>query len=432
MYKKLLSLTNVNLIRLIFSNAGAQAIAFMIYPLISRVFTVEEFGVFGSISAISAIMIAVGPLKLEVAVMLEKSNSYRSQLLVFCVFLVAEIALFFLFFGSILGILAPDLNIDLNFLIMVASVYSANTLLILAIQWLNYNKLYKNLSATVITKSVAVSLLQLLFGVIGLSYFGLVLGAVVGCLCSIVYVLYSQRATLNKACLKLKRSTISRIFKDHRDFIFYCAPKDLLNACSSMLPILLFTVFFNQAMVGAYFFGVKIIQIPAGFFGEAIKNIVLQKIASESTNKDLVLALCVKYTFVTLAACLPIIVLIFFFGPQLFQFIFGDDWGVAGQFSSWIVIWVASSLSNISAMQICYVYGYQKFVLYFEILQTIARSLVLAYGCLYLEPLGAIKIFSICGVVFNAILIASVLLYFKSKLQSNTKHPLEDTKGAMQ
>ena len=83
----------------------------------------------------------------------------------------------------------------------------------------------------------------------------------------------------------------------------------------------------------------RILQMPASLLGRAISQVFLSGAADANRKGELKL-LVQKVSSNLIHIGLPPAVLIFLTGPDLFSFIFGDNWRRAGEFARWMTPWI--------------------------------------------------------------------------------------------
>src|SRR5699024_9372101 len=94
------------------------------------------------------------------------------------------------------------------------------------------------------------------------------------------------------------------------------------------------------------------------------------------------------------------------FGPELFAFVFGDEWKTAGEYARWISLFSYSTLINRPSVRSMPVLSAQGFHLVFTILRMIMRSIALFIGfILYDSDIIAVALFGIVSFITNIMLL---------------------------
>ena len=390
--------------------AIAQLIGFSLSPIISRLFSPSDFGVFGSFNSISGVVAAVATLEYVQAIFLPKEKSDAINLFVISCVSTSVICLLCL----MLCMIAPMV---VNGLMRTNGVW-ALVLLIAAIAAAGFNqacqawcvraKAFKATSASQVVRSVSANGMQLGFGSYGAGAVGLVVGGVVADMfanISLARMLISDLLALRN---RITWRRMKELAWEYRDFPMYAASQNIIWALSQGIPVLLLTYFFGIAVGGAYAFGVRILQAPMGLVLRALRQVLFQK-ASETHHQGGNLARLYTRTTVALFALVlfPALAL-FFWAPQLFSLMFGAQWLTAGEFARGLIVWLMFAFCNLPAVLFAQIIRIQHTVLICDVVELAVKILVLAFGGRYLNAFQTVLLFSLTGAARNAILILVV------------------------
>jgi len=212
--------------------------------------------------------------------------------------------------------------------------------------------------------------------------------------------------------LRLKKYSLWRsivVAKKAINYPKYIWPGNWLNMFSNQLPILFFTGFFSFEEVGAFTFAGSLIAIPSRLIGNAIRPVFFQKSQELYDSGDLktLSSFAKKISFYLFLVSLPAFLSIIFFGTDIFQFVFGEDWALSGKIASYMAVIQLSAFSVSPISSLFLILRNEKKLLYFQVFLFIARFLLLSISILM--NFGFIKI-----VMFYAItnFIAYIVLHF--------------------
>ncbi|MFC2168344.1 lipopolysaccharide biosynthesis protein [Acidobacteriota bacterium] len=387
-----------------------QVISFSLSPIISRLFTPDDFGIFGSFSAILGLFSAGVTLGYSQAIMLPKDKLNAMNLFVLsclCTFMVSFICLMFCLIAP--NILKSEIKSDgviILVLLVLATLVSGINQSCQA--WSVRVKAFKHTSASQVIRSTTSSGTKVGLGLLKVGALGLIVSNV---LANILASLNLVRVLLPDL-LSLRRSIqwdlIKRLAKDYRDFPMYSASQAVINALSMGFPILILTHFFGTNISGAYTFAITIISLPMGFILTALRQVLYQK-ASEIQHQNRSLAsLYVKITAGLFAVTLLPTLILVIWAPQIFAWIFGSQWSMAGEFARSLIIWFAIGFCNLPAHLYAKIIRIQRFIFFYDIALLGVRSVVLLIGGLYLTALQTVLLFSLVGAGMNIFLIFRV------------------------
>lgn len=367
-----------NVLVLVGGTSLAQFVAIAFTPFLSRVYSPEDFGAFGTIMAVVGIVSLIASLCFETALVLENDDKDAKHLLNLILVCVALTTIFFAiatlmvvcFFSGFFGL-------NKYTLILAAPLVTVFALYNVFISIHNRNQLYKDMALAQIVRKAGIGFFQLALSIFFVSELGLLLGAFLGVLVPIIYLICK-----NPSLFRIESSNYADLKKlsvRYINFPKFSVPQNLLNLVSGHAPIFAFGYHYNLATAGAFYFALKIVQIPASFIGLSVRQIFLKecsKIAGDQSQ--LLKILNIFSTGLTLLMIIPVVVF-FFFGSDLFTIIFGQSWKLAGDMSSFMMLWVASNIIAAPSRTLFLSQNEQDKVLVFDFFLFIAKILVLFF-----------------------------------------------------
>ena len=169
-----------NILTLVLGTGIAQLIPILILPILTRLYTPSDFGVFGVFIGVTSILGIVASAKYDVAIMQPISDYDADQVFKLSIFISSTIVCFLyivLFLFSDILKEATDYY-EVFYLIpitvLIISFNSSFTFL------LNRKKHFKQMSKNKILQSILIGVISLAFGYIDFGYIGLIIGYVVG------------------------------------------------------------------------------------------------------------------------------------------------------------------------------------------------------------------------------------------------------------
>jgi len=400
-----------NVLILMSGTAAAQAIGFALIPLISRLYSPADFGIFGSFNSILIVIAAGVTLDYTQAIMLPREKEDAIVLLMLSLVATVIITVCCLsvsFFASkfIQGLLkAPSASWFLPLLVVAVLVSGLNK----AFQaWSVRVKAFKHTSASQVIRSLSSNGAQVGLGYLKGGPSALVYAAILGDMLAslnLVWVLIPDILALWR-CIRWDR--IKQLAKDYRDFPMYSASQEVINALSRGLPVLLLVHFYGLVVAGAYVFGLRILSVPMRFVLMSLRQVLFQK-ASETHNYGArLMPFYVKVTAGLFAIALFPALILFIWAPQIFTWIFGSQWHTAGEFARWLVLWLTFMFCNLPSVQFAQIIRIQRTSFFFGLVVLVTRALTLIAGGKYLHALHTVMLFSLVGAIMNIIWIVIV------------------------
>jgi len=399
-----------NIIIVMSGSAVAQVLGFALTPIISRLFSPSEFGIFGSFNAVATIIAAGVTLEYSSAILLPKEKEIAINLLALSVSCTLAVGLLCLMFSLIVpatvnGLMQTRGAWPLALLVLATLVAGVNST---CQCWAIRAKAFKHTSASQVIRSIASGGLRIGAGYLKRGAAGLIISNILAnALASInlVRVLLPDLLALRG---RVRWGLMKRLAKDYGDFPMYSASQNVINALSTGLPVLLLTRYYGISVAGAYAFGVSAIQVPMSFVLTALKQVLFQKACEIEHQGGRLGSLYVRTTAGLFAmALLPSLILLIW-APQLFTWVFGSKWHMAGELTRSLVLWYVFVFCNLPATLFARIIRIQGFVFLYNLALLAARTLALVLGGLYFSAPQTVTLFSLVGAVMNAFLIYHV------------------------
>lgn len=319
---------------LISGTAIGQMIPVISAPIVTRIFSPEQYGVFGIFLIITSLLNLFSTFQIENAILIEKENSKAATILQLTIFISIAISLIVLLFSLVFKeIIAnffnvPELQQYLYFLPIVVFLTGINNSLS---AWANRLAIYKVLSIQRIISSLVTPLVTIIIGFYFKSTIGLFMGLVIGLLAGVLILYF--RIIKNDRIFRFSKNEMKVLFKRYISIPKYNLPSQFLNMFLIQFPGILLSKYYSISAVGYYNLSNRMLNMPTLLISQSIGEIYKKK-ASEEFHKT---GNCEKsfITFLKMLFFLSIVpfIILFLFSPQLFAFIFGQNWKQAGVFS---------------------------------------------------------------------------------------------------
>ncbi|HLR18614.1 MAG TPA: oligosaccharide flippase family protein [Staphylococcus sp.] len=405
-----------NVIMIVAGTAGAQAIAMIMSPIITRMYGPEAFGMMGTFSSIINILVPIAALAYPIAIVLPKRDINAKKIielsLIITVFNAILSLIILLFFNNSIVNLFNLKEIS-NYMFLIPLVILFGGFMQVSEQWLIRTKQFSiNAKVTILQSAITNG------SKVGIGFFYpvaavlVVITAMANGLKATLMAILSKKSSYkeveNNVDEELK--TTKQLAKEHYDFPMYRAPEMFLNATSNGLPVLMLSTFFGPAAAGFYSIGKTVLRLPAELIGKSVGDVFYPRIAEAANNKENLPLLIKKATLALAGVGILPYGLIIIFGPTIFSLVFGSDWAVAGEYARWIAIWSYVGFMNRPSVRSLPVLSAQRFHLIYTIIMLITRVLALAIGYyIFHSDLIAVALFGISGAILNFGLITITL-----------------------
>jgi O-antigen/teichoic acid export membrane protein len=391
-----------NSVKLFLGHAGGQVLIFLTGPILSRLYSPDEFGNYAFMSSLASMISLFSTGSYEFAIITVKKESeaqalsFLSIILSFTTSTITAIILLLLFLKS--GAWQQNMTGTgwglIPVFVFIQGLY--NTLNYL----LNRKQKYGTMSVSRSLRAAAMIPVQLLMGIRQISS-GLFLGMVSGHLIGMLYQLIQG---LKKKFFNLKMPSII-ILKDtarkHYKFPLFFMPEQLVNNFSVQIPVYLLKFFFTHASVGLFALPQRFLSIPIVLIGNSLGHIYFRDAALKCTSQSQLGSTTIKiFQFLFRLGVVPFSILTIF-GDVIIPFFFGEEWQQAGIYvmllSPWLFfVLIGSPLSNIFTVK-----GLQRKSLLINLGLLIGRGLAFLAGTfIFHSPLMAVGFFSAISFVF--------------------------------
>lgn len=336
-----------------------QGIGLVTLPLISRLYTPEAFGQYALLASVSALLINATTLGLSAAVMAPKDDHAAEQLVgvAFTCSLVLASGLTLL--GLVLTPLLPTRVAGMPVWQVCLWLYAMTIVgVLLALLRLHSNR--RGLNRTLAVNSILAPLCTLFIAVpMGLAKHGslglILAGLAAGVLCS-VQMVWRANPFRHHVSWRSVRETL----RTYRGYVLYQYPASLMETAGTQLPTQVLGGLFGSTLLGSYSMNERLFGVPLRLIGVPL-NAVYFRSTSESyrAGRDLAPLTFTIVSRVALAAGAPMVVMIFF-GPDLFAWALGAEWRAAGVLSAFLVPLYVLTLCRASVENLRVVIGQHR------------------------------------------------------------------------
>ena len=323
-----------NIFKLVGGNAFAQIIAFAATPVLTRLYTPEDFGQFSFFSAVASVIAILATGRYEFAILLSDSMEKTRCLLVVSLGLALLTAL-----AVVTCVTTADYFVVADSLIFALPVWVFFLAMASIFEKIsNKERRYGIISAQKIVTATAAAAVSIFVGWTNngsqSSAFGLIAGAIVGPALSVLLVflvLRKQTSCLSFASGCFSTKSVFSTLKLYRHFPAFNLPHAMINTAAGNAPVFLIPIFFADALLGVYSLGVRVIQAPLSLFVSSLYNVLSQKffdVRQRGGSLSDLYEKYVKYIFGIVLFLFPI----FWFLEDPMAYVFGAKWSDAGKY----------------------------------------------------------------------------------------------------
>lgn len=321
----------------------AQAIPIGLSPILTRLYTPEEFGLFALFGAIVGLTAIAATGKYELAVMLTRDEEdadaivVLSTSIVFCFALVLLLVALF-FRGPIAGWLGEP-GVASWLFVVPLSVFVTGSYQALN-YWLNRHSRYSRMSANRIMQAGISGAGQVGAGFTALGAAGLILGSLVAQVVTTSLLGWAFLRGTSPSPVRmpgLLRRCL-RLAVEYRNHPFHVLPAQWASSATVQIPIFVLSSGFGAAVTGLFSLAYRMISMPTMIVSEAIGDVYRQQASVAYREKGEFRSLYVSTVWLAFKVGIVPLIVLFVTAPGLFALVFGEPWRVAGEYTKLLAI----------------------------------------------------------------------------------------------
>lgn len=397
---------------LIFASAGGQLILVAASPLLTRLYTPEEFGILAVFSAMLSVLSVVASLRYEMAIPLPKNKDKSTAVLVIALsanfgFSLILLIVSLLFSEQIaVWVGVPQMKTYLWLLpvaVFLVSLYKIFSF------WAIRHHQYKQVAQTKVWQGIGNVGVQIAGGLLGVGAIGLLLGRIVGQALGVKKLYGGINFSDLWMYLRDRRGRVKAEACKYRNFPKYDMPASFLNTLSNELPPLVFTALFGPAIAGFYLLAQRVLATPLNLVGQAVAQVLYGNARQAIESLQLQSIVCKTVLALTCLIVIPFF-LVYFWGVTFFTLVFGSEWATAGQVSALLMYGISAQFIYSPISLILLATNAQHLNLFLNIMMMALRGAGIYWGWLHDDVMMAVLYFSLAGLVSYSVGIMLVLL----------------------
>ncbi|MBM7662862.1 O-antigen/teichoic acid export membrane protein [Bacillus mesophilus] len=395
--------------------AVAQGLQVILSPVLTRLYTPNDFGVLMIFISIVGICSKVVDLRYPLAIPLPDEEDQALNLLALS--LILSITITAIMFSSFLVIGDEVLSLlDIEELQQYYWLIGLSILGIGLYQSLNHWAIRKRdyllVTVTKLNQSIVQLVVQLLFGFLKLGNFGLLLGDSLGRMggSGLLATLVWKKHRRNFHHITV--SKMIEVAKLYRRFPLYSSWSSLLNGAALQITPLLIAMNYGTGVAGLWALSDRVVGAPMGLVGTAVAQVFLGEGAKYAREDPLKFQNLFNRTAKQLFmwGVIPTILLLFL-SPWLFQFIFGAEWKDAGVYVQFLALMYLAQFTMSPLSSTLDILQRQNWELVWDFSRVILVVLGISLSSyLHLSPSYAVLIYS------TVMLCSYIALYILCKI----------------
>ena len=401
----------VDFAKIVSSNIIVQLISILTIPILTRIYSPEQFGFFALLISISSLLIIFSCFGYEKVLVICQNKLERQKMVNFClrillinVVLISLVLLFLLFLKKNL-----IFNYELNHIFFLIPVLVfAEKIKTIFFNMANSQGRINAISIANINHVFVNNLLSIFLSFLNL--FGLIISKIFSLVTSFIILAYLENKE-KKILKSFNFEDYKFLIKKFKKYPILSMPSNAMILYTRQIPILFLSILQSAASAGIYSLADRVIAKPLSIIGEAIAVPFKRKAAIDYNSKGSCRPILVQtFLFLFGLSIIPFTIL-YFFAPTLFEFIFGSQWKLAGVYVQILIPMFFMQFISSPLSYILYIANKLEFDLIIQIIMSITLSTCFVYGLLIKKDLIlALKLYSMTNAFIYGLCL---FIYYK-------------------
>lgn len=371
-----------NSAKLLTASVFVQIIGLLVYPILTRLYTPDDFGLINLFLSIAGILSLFATAEFQYSILLPKSEEKAvSCFHVGCVIngIVSCVLLATIPFSEVIaGWFKTPALANWYWAIPIFVFLSASWTLIN--YWYTRNKQFGEIGKYQISQCLTNATAKCGFGFCGITNGGLILSAIISPTIALAISIARTGKSWLKPLFSFNSNGISTTLQEYSNFPKYSLPRAVINYFSGNMPIFILTPFFGLTEIGFFGMALTLAFKPINMISNSLYQVLFQKTSELVYNKQSIKPQITKFLTSSIIIIIPCFTILYFMLPTITEYLLGNGWSETGVHIQIMLGWLTVSFL---VAPICYlsdIFQKQKIGLYFEVLLIAARVIGLSYG----------------------------------------------------
>ncbi|MEM7082660.1 MAG: oligosaccharide flippase family protein [Pseudomonadota bacterium] len=323
-----------NVTKVLAGNGLVVAISLFAIPIISRLYTPDDYGVIGLFISVVAVIAVFATLKYEMAMVLPDNESDARQLLRATLWVAVLVALVTLVLVAVVRVcceqtgLVQGLGHYAWWLPLAVLLSAAFKLLVNG--WMIRQKQFGRMAVAEMSNSLVNIGIRIALGFwIGSTVWGLLAGLLIGFAAGLIVAFPVYRHDVRHQ----SGAALFGMLRKYPEFPTYTMPADFVRTFAQNLPVIFFGFMYSPAVAGLFYMANRLIKAPVELGLHAFRGVFLQKVSAMHNDRLPLRGTYLKTMLVMLVLGIGPAFVLYGWGQELLTFVLGSDWREAGVFA---------------------------------------------------------------------------------------------------
>jgi len=391
-----------SILKLLTATILGQILGILVMPLLSRLYTPADFGLFQLFISLVALIATISCLSYSSAINLPQKHEDAANIVTLCFFLIIITSIittiFFVVFSENVDRILNTPGLSYYFLLLPFAIIFNSSAYVLGF-WLSRREEFGIMATGNLISSISGKAVSVGSGILSPSPFGLIFGTIIND--ATIFVVF-LRSTIKdfRFFHDVSYEKIKQLAYRYKKFPQYDLIAHLANSATMQCTPFLLVFFFSPIIVGYYAMAHLVINLPVKLVANSFSSVFYQKLCVEKkvtgSVKKIVKSVHTRLISIGMFGCLIVMII----GPELFTFVLGKNWYTAGVYAQILTPYFFVVFISVPLFSILNVMEKQDIFLWFNLLTLCSTIAVLIIGGLSGNPLIVMLLLSCNGIVF--------------------------------
>lgn len=398
----------VNSAKLLSANVVAQGIGLIVYPILTRIYSPEDFGLLNLFLSIGGVLVLFATAEYQYAIVLPKEEEKARALVHVCgtlLLTVTGVVVLSVPFSKPIANLFNTPELAKWYWMMPLFVFTMGAWNILN-YWYIRRKQFGAISKYQLSQSGLSAAVKMGCGSLRWTAGGLIIGSVFAPILSLIINIFRHwKHIVRDAYAPMQKVCYYEEARKYRKFPMYSFPRALINTFGGNLPALILTPFFGLSELGFFGMAMTLAFRPLNMISASLYQTFFQRIAKQVNNRQLIMPFFRRFLSHALLVIIPTFLLIYFILPWLTEWLLGTGWSQTGKFIRVMLPWLAVLTISASIGFMSDIFQKQHIAAIVEVVCLVLRTASLWAGIYLNDFYTAIALYSIVGTIIQTGLI---------------------------
>lgn len=364
-----------NLLKLVGGATIGQGVALAATPVLTRIYSPEEFGQFAVFLAVVMAATALSAGRYDMAVPLPADDRDAVSVAKLALAIVLGLSTLLAVAVGLVWLVSPDvvLNSNLQWLYLVPITVFVGGVNLVLYSLASRRRAFGRMGTSILIRQAWVATTQIGLGLVGAESFGLAAGMVLGSAAALVMLIPSAVVDFREH--RSSTSDAMKVAKRYSGFLRHSLPATALGVTANNAQAPMIGVVYGATSVGYWSLSQRVLMTPTSLVGQAYSDVFYRNALDlYRDHSDLRPYFYRTLRFLFLASVPPFL-LVAVLGPQLFRILFGEEWEVAGYYAAILVPWMFLRFLSSPVSRICMVVERNEVDLWIQVVKLVAMVL---------------------------------------------------------